>query len=171
MSSFVVRPATQRDAAAIARIHAGFDQPVAATRSPADTPDAASGDKRLSLWRDAIEYGEPQVHVACLADEVVGFVGFDRCRDPGTPPTVGEIWAIYVSRRHWDQGAGLALWDAAREGLLEEGCATVSVWIALGNDRALRFHELAGFKREMSSARTVALGGVRIEEIRLKRKL
>ena len=173
MSSFVIRLATQRDAAAIARIHAGFDQRVAAAadRSPADTGNLTSRDKRLSLWRDAIEYGEPQVHVACLADEVVGFVGFDRCRDKGTPPTMGEIWAIYVAPPYWDRGVGLALWDAAREGLLEEGCATVSVWIALGNDRALRFHELAGFKREMSTARTVASGGVRIEEIRLKRKL
>ncbi len=173
MSSFVIRLATQRDAAAIARIHAGFDQRVAAAadRSPADTSNLTSRDKRLSLWRDAIEYGEPQVHVACLADEVVGFVGFDRCRDKGTRPTMGEIWAIYVAPPYWDRGVGLALWDAAREGLLEEGCATVSVWIALGNDRALRFHELAGFKREMSTARTVASGGVRIEEIRLKRKL
>ncbi len=173
MSSFVIRLATQRDAAAIARIHAGFDQRVAAAadRSPADTANLTSRDKGLSLWRDAIEYGEPQVHVACLADEVVGFVGFDRCRDKGTPPTIGEIWAIYVAPPYWDRGVGLALWDAAREGLLEEGCATVSVWIALGNDRALRFHELAGFKREMSTARTVASGGVRIEEIRLKRKL
>ena len=171
MSSFLIRPATLRDANAIAQIHAGFDPPAAADRSPADTANAPSRDKRRSLWRDAIEYGEPQVHVACLADEVVGFVGFDRCRDKGTPPTMGEIWAIYVARPHWDRGAGLALWDAAREGLLEEGCATVSVWIALGNDRALRFHELAGFKREMSTARTVPSGGVRIEEIRLKRKL
>jgi hypothetical protein len=39
----------------------------------------------------------------------------------------------------------------------------------LGNERALRFHELAGFKRELSSARTVPVGGFRLEEIRLKR--
>ena len=105
MTLFLVRPATLRDANAIAQIHAGFDQSAAAAadRSPADPVTVASRDKRLSLWRDAIEYGEPQVHVACLVDEVVGFVGFDRCRDKGTPPTVGEIWAIYVARPHWDQ--------------------------------------------------------------------
>ncbi len=171
MSRFLIRPATLRDASAIAQIHADSDSAAAADRSPAHTANPTSRDKRLSLWRDAIEYGEPQVHVACLADEVVGFVGFDRCRDKGTPPTMGEIWAIYVARPYWNQGAGLALWDAAREGLLEEGCAIVSVRIALGNHRALRFHELAGFKRELSTARTVPSGNVRIEEIRLKRKL
>ncbi len=58
MSSFLIRPATLRDANAIAQIHAGFDPPAAADRSPADTANATSRDKRLSLWRDAIEYGD-----------------------------------------------------------------------------------------------------------------
>ena len=39
------------------------------------------------------------------------------------------------------------------------------------NDRAMRFHELAGFKREMSSAKTVPMGPVKVEEIRLKQPL
>ena len=60
---------------------------------------------------------------------------------------------------------------AAREGLQDEGCSHVSVWVPLANDRAVRFHELAGFKREMSSAKTVAIGAVKVEEIRLKRTL
>lgn len=171
MSSFQIRPATLRDANAIAQIHAGFDQPAAADRSTADPANVTSRDKRQSLWRDAIEYGEPQVHVACQADEVVGFVGFDRCRDKGTPPTMGEIWAIYVARPYWDQGAGLALWDAAREGLADEGCTEVSVWCELSATRALRFLELAGFKRVMSTARTAPVLGVRVEQIRLQRKL
>jgi RimJ/RimL family protein N-acetyltransferase len=67
------------------------------------------------------------------------------------------------------------LWDAAREGLVEEGCNKVTVWTAIHNDRAMRFFELAGFKREMGTARTVARtdgsGHVRLEEIRLKRPL
>ena len=82
---------------------------------------------------------------------------------------MGEIWAIYVLPSHWDTGAGLALWDAAREGLQEEGCTQVTVWLPLGNERALRFHELAGFKRELNTAKTVPMGSVRLEEIRLKR--
>ena len=38
-------------------------------------------------------------------------------------------------------------------------------------DRAVRFHELAGFKREMTTVKTVPFGSVKIEEIRLKRAL
>ena len=122
-------------------------------------------------WRDAIEFGEPQVLVACDGETVIGFVGYDRSRDPRTPPTTGEIWAIYVLESHLGQGVGLALWDAAREGLMEEGCTHVSVWIELASERALRFHELAGFKRDMPSLRTVAKGAKRVEELRLKRVL
>jgi hypothetical protein len=43
--------------------------------------------------------------------------------------------------------------------------------VPLANERAMRFHELAGFKREMSSAKTVPVGSVKVEEIRLKRAL
>ena len=170
MSSCLIRPATLRDAKAIAEINA-LAGVVAGGGAAGRDAHVASPDRQQVFWREAIEFGEPQLHVASDADAVIGFVGFDRCRDKGTPPTKGEIWAIYVTPAHWDQGVGLALWDAAREGLLEEGCSDVSIWIALGNERAHRFHELAGFKRELSSARTVPAFGVRVEEIRLRRKL
>lgn len=170
MPSCLIRPATLRDAKAIAEIHAaaGRTGDVSASK-PGD--NAPSLDRQQVFWREAIEFGEPLLHVASDAGTVVGFVGFDRSRDKGSPPTMGEIWAIHVAPSHWGKGVGLALWDAAREGLLEEGCSDVSIWIALGNERALRFHQLAGFKRELSTARTVPAFGVRVEEIRLRRKL
>ncbi len=163
MSNCLIRPAEAADAATLAQIE-GITE--AALGRPAADPR-----KRQTFWRDAIEFGEPFVMVACDGDELVGFVGYDRSRDPRTPPTTGEIWAIYVLGSHLGQGVGLSLWDAAREGLLEEGCTHVSVWIELAMERALRFHELAGFKRDMPSLRTVAKGATRVEEIRLKRPL
>lgn len=171
MSSFKVRPAVAGDAATVADVHAASSH--AAYQHVAASPTAAlPADKRRAFWLDAIEYGEPLVLVAQDdAGQAVGFVGFDRSRDPKSKPTTGEIWALYVLPSHWDQGAGLALWDAAREGLLEEGCTEVTWWIPLCNERALRFAELAGFKRELNTAKTAVLGGVRLEEIRLKRKL
>ena len=166
-----VRPATVRDAKAIAEIHTKVSQAAYQGILPDDYLSSQSNDKRQTFWREAIEYSEPQVHVATDGDKLVGFVGFDRSRDPKTPPTTGEIWAIYVVQSYWGRGAGLALWDATHEGLKEEGCTKVSIWLPLANERALRFHELAGFKREMSSAKTVPIGAVRIEEIRLSRMI
>ena len=171
MSLYQVRPAVARDAATIAAIHVNTWQEAYEGLLPEADLKAISVDKRLKLWREAIQYGDPQVHVAVDDDRIVGFVGFDRSRDPKSKPTTGEIWAIYVGPGDWDQGAGLALWDAAREGLVEEGCTEVTLWVMLNNERALRFFELAGFKRELNTARTTPMGSVKVEEIRLKRTL
>ena len=163
MSNIDVRPATFRDAKAIAEIHASSSQAAFKALFPGEIAPAISVDKGQAYWREAIEFSEPQVYVAVEDEKVVGFVGFDRSRDKGTPNTMGEIWAIYAATSHWGQGVGLALWDAARDGLVDEGCTKVSIWVPLGNERALRFHDLAGFKREMTSIKTVPMGTVKVE--------
>ena len=170
MALYTVRPADLREARTIATLHAVVSDAVYSQLVPAEHFVAKEVDARVDYWREAIEFGEPQIQVAIQGDgQIIGFVGFDRSRDPGSKPTVGEIWVMVVLPSHWGTGAGLALWDAAREGLAEEGCTHVTVWVPLGNERAMRFHELAGFKRELSSARTVDVNGFRLEEIRLKR--
>ncbi|MGI9134427.1 MAG: GNAT family N-acetyltransferase, partial [Rhodoferax sp.] len=154
---FKVRPATLRDARAIAELHNTAAREVFKSLVADTVLPLPSLEKRQAVWREAIEYSEPQVLVALDEDKLVGFVGFDRSRDKGTPPTMGEIWAIYANPAYLGKGVGLTLWDAAREGLQEEGCTHVSVWLPLASERALRFHELAGFKRELNSAKTVPL--------------
>lgn len=171
MSSYQVRPATARDAQAIAQIHVSAVLAAYKGLVPDEQLSSQSVEKRQAYWREAIEFSEPQVFVATEGEQVVGFVGFDRSRDKGTPSTTGEIWAIYAAPAHWDKGVGVALWDAANDGLKEEGCTKVTIWVPVRNERALRFHERAGFKREMTSLKTVAFGSVKLEEIRLKREL
>ncbi|MFT4267892.1 MAG: GNAT family N-acetyltransferase [Xenophilus sp.] len=172
MSPYEVCPAEPRDAKAIAEIHAAAARAAYQGIVPEDQLDALAPAAREARWRQAIEFAEPQVHVAVRGDTVVGFVGFDRSRDPKTKPTVGEIWALYVLPDHWGRGVALQLWEAAEEGLEDEGCTSATVWVPLKNERALRFLEHgAGFKRDMKTAKTTALGTIRIEEIRLKRDL
>lgn len=172
MSSYSVRPATPHDAKAIAEIHVSTWQSTYKELMPADFLKTTTLEKRLAYWREAIEYSEPQLLVVLEAETVVGFVGFDRSRDAGTKPSVGEIWALYVAPEHWSKGAGIALWDGARDGLKEEGCTQVTAWVLLRNERAIRFFEhSAGFKREMPSLKTVAFGSTKLEEIRLKRSV
>jgi ribosomal protein S18 acetylase RimI-like enzyme len=170
MPTFQVRPAAAGDAEQVAAVHASSSQAAYEAVAPEAHPSLPI-ERRRAFWRDAIEFGEPLVQVALDAGSVVGFAGFDRSRDPKSKATTGEIWAIYVLRSHWDRGVGLALWDATREALMEEGCTEVTVWVPLCNDRALRFFELAGFKRELNTAKTAVVGGVKLEEIRLRRAL
>jgi ribosomal protein S18 acetylase RimI-like enzyme len=169
--SIQVRPATEADAQAVADIHAASALAAYAEVIPESHLNALAPEKRLHYWREAIEYGEPQVWLATVDGIPAGFVGFDRSRDPKTKATTGEIWAIYSLESYWDQGIGLALWDSARDGLIAEECTLVTVWVPLRNERAMRFFELAGFKRELPTARTTIVSGVKIEEIRLKRAL
>jgi len=167
-----VRPANLRDAKSIADIRTRSSQAAFKAVFPGEAvPVGGSTEHSVVYWREAIEYSEPQVLVAVQKSTVVGFVGFDRSRDPKTPNTMGEIWALYVAPEHWGQGVGLALWDAAREGLIYEGCTKVSAWVPLGFERALHFFDMAGFKREMTSIKTAPMGATRIEEIRFKRNL
>ena len=98
--------------------------------------------------------------------ELLGLVGAHEWRKKGV-----EVPALGAAPTHWNQGVGLALWDAARDGLHEEGCTNVTAWVPLRNERAIRFHEMAGFKRELSTAKTAVVGGVKIEEVRLKRPI
>ena len=169
MSEIEVRPATIHDAKTIADIHASAARAAYRELVPDEQLDAVPLEKRTKHWRDAIEFMDPQVQVAVDEGITVGFVGYDRSRDPKSKATTGEIWAIYVRESHWGKGFGVALWDAARDGLEEEGCTDVTAWVPLANERALRFYELAGFKRELNTARTAVVGGVKLEEIRLKR--
>ena len=170
LSSYSVRPATARDAKAIADIHVATWKAAYSALMPEDFLKAMTVEKRLAFWKEAIEYSEPQTLVAVADNQVMGFVGFDRSRDPGTRSTVGEIWALYMAPGHMRQGGGVALWDGARDGLKEEGCTQVTAWVLLNNAPGMSFFEhSAGFKREMPSLRTTAFGTARLEEIRLKR--
>ena len=172
MPSYSVRSAAPRDAKAIAEIHVATWQAAYQDVIPDDFLKAMTVEKRLAYWREAIEFSDPQILVAVDADKVIGFVGFDRSRDAGTKSTVGEIWALYITPEHWRQGAGLALWDGARDGLKDEGCTQVTLWVLVANEKALQFYEqAAGFKREMASLRTTAFGSSKLEEIRLKRPI
>lgn len=169
MSFYEVRPAEKRDAQAIVDVQIAAIVAAYAGIVPDEHLNTQPPAKRLAYWREAIEYGDPQVVVALSDQQLIGFAAFDRSRDKGSKPTVGEIWSLYVHPDHWRKGAGVALWDAAREGLEDEGCTSVTVWVPLRNERALQFFELAGFKRELNTARTTPMGHIRIEEMRLKR--
>ncbi len=111
-ASIQVRPATLRDAKAIAQIHTQSAMEAYRGLVPDDQLKAMSSvEKRQAYWREAIEYCEPQVQVAVEGDKIVGFVGFDRSRDAKSRPTTGEIWAIYAApptgTRAWAWPSGM----------------------------------------------------------------
>lgn len=171
-----VRAAEMSDSTAIAQVHSATAHAAYAKLLPEDELRALAPSTRESKWREAIEFSDPQVQVAVAVDDagqqqIVGFAAFDRSRDPKTPASTGEVWSLFVLPEFWGQGIGVALWDAARDGLKDEECTHVTAWVPLRIERSIRFFELAGFKREMTTAKTTQLGSVKIEEVRMKRAI
>ena len=91
MSDIQVRFATLQDAPAVAALHVSACRAAYAGQVPDAHWDATPMPKRVSFWKEAIEYGEPQVMVAVDGGEIVGFVGFDRSRDPKSKNTTTII--------------------------------------------------------------------------------
>ena len=167
--SCTIRPATQRDAQAIAELHVKAWQVAYADLLAAEDLASLSVEKRLALWKEAIEFAEPQVLVAVDAGgKVAGFVAFDRSRDPKSKSTVGELWALYINPALVGTGVGLALWDAARDACEDEGFTEVTAWTYVRNERTLQFFDTAGFKRELKTLRTTPVGSTRLEEVRVR---
>ena len=72
MPSYSIRPAARGDAATVAELHVATWKAAYKDLLPAEFLAGLTPAMRLGLWRDAIEYGEPQVllavrPVACAA--------------------------------------------------------------------------------------------------------
>ena len=162
-----VEPATSQDYRGIAAVHVASWQQAYVGIVPSDHLAGLSLASREAWWQEALQKNTPEVLVARHDGAVVGFVAHGACRDEGTPPSRGEIWALYVLAPFWSTGVGRALWLAAREQLRRQHFTSVSLWVLSQNARGIRFYSAAGFVPEEASEREVTVGGTRLKEIRM----
>ncbi len=137
--TLVIRPETEDDCDALARLHVLAWQKAYRGLLPdevLDTLDVAdwARKRRERLNND----GTRRTAVAEQEGVVVGFVRFgpDRSDD-----TFGEIQAIYVHPDHWGSGAGDAL---IREALANLPQREIRLWMLEGNERAQKFYAKYG---------------------------
>ena len=171
MASYTIRPATLRDAKTIANIHTSVQDTVYNELVPVGYAKGTEpAESSLVFWREAIEYGEPQVQVAVDEDsKIIGFVGFDRSRDKGTKPTVGEIWALHVLPSHWNTGAGASRWvimmdQAGRPDI------TIAARLASANNGIRDYYllpsiDVAAGKLRLAEANGTCLDGYRFDDL------
>ena len=97
--------------------------------------------------------------VATLADEPVGFIFFGTGRDED-PPTARQLYSLNVHPDH--HGLGIA------QRLLDEGFGPgeAYLWVAKGNDRAIRFYERNGFVRDGTESADQHDGVVEVRMVR-----
>lgn len=170
--SYSIEPAQAADARGIAQVHVASWREAYRELLPADYLASLSVESRETGWRRDIESGPSRVVVARAEDgRIIGFANFGACRDADAPAGRGELWAIYLEPGHWSCGVGRALCARALHELATQGYVSVSLWVMVGNARAIRFYERAGFACEPGSMKTFELGGVTLGELRFQREL
>ena len=162
----LIEPATLADARRVAQIHVQAWQAAYVGIVPDEHLASLSIDKRETMWREAIEKKTPELLVARVEDDVIGWVSFDASRDKGAPADAGEIWALYVDPAHWADGVGRALLQRAQQRLSDRGFTGISLWVLAENARAIRFYQAAGYTVDPGSAQVFELGGRSVQELR-----
>lgn len=162
----LIRPATAPDAPAIAQVHVQSWQHAYRDCLPADYLANLSVDARCKLWQGALAKGAPRVWVADVDGNIAGFIAIGPSRDEGALPDAFEVWAIYLAPEYWGQGLGRELMQAAREFCVQSGASSVSLWVIVGNQRAIDFYLAMGFAAQPDSLSQFELGGTRLQEMR-----
>ena len=76
----------------------------------------------------------------------MGFAAFGAERSEQPAQFRGELYALYVLPEHWRGGSGSALLHATLDELAECGFDVVTLWVLVGNDRAIGFYARHGFR-------------------------
>jgi ribosomal protein S18 acetylase RimI-like enzyme len=162
-----IAAASSDDLRAVAELHVASWQSAYAGILPAEYLANLSVEGREAMWREVLAEGKSELFVALEGSSIVGFASFGPCRDADGTPDRGEVWAIYVLPSAWSTGVGQALWHAARSRLNALGYRSVSLWVIVGNERAVRFYSAAGFAFEGGSEKEFEVGGARVREVRM----
>ena len=107
-----------------------------------------------------------------IAEVDGGFAGYCFVAAPGREvaddSNEAELVAIYVYSRHWGQGVGRALLEAALAETTRLGYEEIVLWTFARNERALRLYRAAGFEPDGATRPFVPVG---TETVRLRRTL
>lgn len=163
--------ATLDDCRGIAEVHVESWQHAYRGIMPAPYLASLSVPEREATWRRMLEAHPANLLLVRSAAQVIGFVSFGDSRDEGAPVDRAEIWAFYVKPSQWSCGAGRLLWLSALERIRARGYNSVSLWVVVGNERAMRFYQRAGFVVEPGSLKQFERGGAQLEEVRYVRNI
>ncbi len=162
MSSISIRPMTEADLEAKARLHvACWSETYAGVLPDAWLRENITYEGILARQR---RIGWERVLLACDGSRPVGFASWEPdARAWARRPGASEISSIYLLRSHQGRGDGRALMEAA---LARCPHAEVVLLVLEGNTRAIEFYEHMGFSR---TGRTFTDGALKEAEMLLAR--
>jgi GNAT superfamily N-acetyltransferase len=164
----LIHRATRADARGIASVQVRAWRAAYAGIVPAAFLDALSVDEREARWRRNLDELGAETWVAVDEGAVVGWATVGACRDADATPSLGELWAIYVSPDRWRGGVGRALWEHGRAQLASMGCTEAVVWVLEDNAPARRFYAALGFAPAPEQTKVIEIGGAPLSEVRLR---
>jgi ribosomal protein S18 acetylase RimI-like enzyme len=167
MSELVIRIATPDDARAIAAVNVRSCQVAYRGLMPDAFLDALSVVEWTDGWRRTLSDADPPLTlVALVGEEIVGLARMATpSRDDDSGDACAEITALYVSPESWRCGIGTALMEQSLTLLERGGWRAISLWVAVGNTRALAFYQRLGFALDGSQATHAASGA---SEVRMR---
>jgi phosphinothricin acetyltransferase len=138
MNTVTIRPATERDAPAVASIYAPYVEQTAISfeeTPPTSQEMAVRIEKCLTRW---------QWLVADIDGTVVGYAYGSQHRERAAYRWAVEVSA-YVERNHHRKGIGRALYEALLPDLTDKGFCTAFAGMTLPNESSARLHAAMGF--------------------------
>lgn len=148
-SRWEIREPRAGDAEPFAHLHARVWRATYRGIMPDDVVDALEPEQFRPVWDQVVAaYAQGRVAddgrgflVALRAGLPVAFCMHGPARDDA-PPVPHQLWSLNVAPE--EQGSGLA------QELLTRalGDRAAYLWVALGNDRAIRFYQRQGFARD-----------------------
>jgi ribosomal protein S18 acetylase RimI-like enzyme len=158
----LIRPATQADVPAIARIH--VDSWRAAYRGimPDATLDSLSYADHEERWQLRVQPDAGSITLIAEQEngQIAGFVTGGKERT-GDPLYDAELYAIYLDPPYTRQGIGTQLTRSLARALHTSGYHSLLVWV-LSDNNACRFYEALGGNYVRDA--TITIGGVSLPE-------
>lgn len=146
----IIREATLKDAAGIAKVHIDSWRTTYKGIVNDDHLNNLSYTKKEKAWINIITEAEKSIKYIYVAeDEENGIIGFTSCgieRD-GNIQFKGELYAIYVIKEYQNKGVGKLLFNHVVEKLNELNLHSMLIWALEKNIQASRFYELMGGKK------------------------
>ena len=146
-AAYLLRDPVLADVEPFAQLHARVWQETYRGLMDDEVVDGLSADTFRPLWysvaqayaRGTVPADGRRIRVAVLDDDPAGWLMCGPARDEDAP-TPNQLWALNVAPGHQGRGLGSRLMAEVL------GPGPAYLWLAEGNDRAVRFYERHGFE-------------------------
>ncbi len=154
----MIRAASPADVPGIAQVHVDSWRETYTSILPQAFLDSLSVASREVQWSRSLASGNA-VFVAEQHGETVGFSSSGPSRDPAYD---GEIYTLYLLKRHQGTGLGRRLFQTSLEAQRSRGVRHILVWVLAANPTCGFYSHLGGVK---TLEQPLEIGGITLPEL------